>query len=142
MNDIRSSRHALVDGTMGLGEDFRVADPFDDRRARHGVAGRRRHIDPATVRVVLVEAATALPPEPSLGDHRLLDRRRPEPIGIRVAALLETQLDRPSDREVDVEADEVDELERAHRGAVAAELRHRSRRASCRQPRGTGGPRA
>ena len=63
---------------------------------------------------VRVEAAAALAAEPAFADHPLLDRARPPALGL--AAL---RVEGAGDAEVDVEADQVDQLERAHAEAAA-----------------------
>ena len=63
---------------------------------------------------VVVVAAAALAAEPAFGDQLLLDRARPP--ALRLAALVE---EGAGDLEVDVEADQVDQLERAHPEAAA-----------------------
>ena len=68
----------------------------------------------ADVLAVLVEAAAALASEPAFGDQLFLDRARPP--ALRLAAL---GVEGAGDAEVDVEADQVDQLERAHAEAAA-----------------------
>ena len=63
---------------------------------------------------VLVVAVAALAAEPAFGDQLLLDRARAP--ALRLAALGE---EGAGDFEVDVEADQVDQLERAHPEAAA-----------------------
>src|SRR5690606_19621764 len=71
--------------------------------------------DPLSRRVVAVEAAPGLAPEAPGGDQRALQRVRPE-----AGLLVERAVDALAGGEVHVDADQVEELERAHAEAGAA----------------------
>ena len=64
---------------------------------------------------VRVEAGASLASQPLRLDLALLQYRRPEPIGQRVASRLEPLVDPARGGEADVDAGEVHQLERAHR---------------------------
>ena len=128
--DVVLGGHALVAGPVRLVDD-RQLDPLDDPVAGRRVeplasGGYRCGILSDRPAVVRVEPGARLAPEPAGLDQPLLDRRRPEPIGQRIAPRHEALVDPARGGEGHVDAGEVHQLERAHRIARRPQPPHRS----------------
>ena len=104
-------------------------------------SGARRRRDPA-VGVVAIEAAAGLAPEPAALDEPLLETGRAEPLRQWVPGLERRRVERAGDGEVDVDADEVHQLERAHRVAGVPDRAIDGGRASSRRDPGPRAARA
>ena len=123
--DVGGGRDTVAERPVGLVDDGQrdaLHDPVEWEIRAEGPAAREllRRADRAPVRAVVVEAGARLAPEAARRDQPFLDRRRPEPLGKRIARGPAAFEDPARRRERDVDPGQVHQLEWAHREPRAA----------------------